>query len=155
MEYIPIKYEGNEAENYKLNLYGTEYSWPEFLRLVNAKIRLATNSEDKQMGEFFIKNQQITEKEFINKVMFYLWNDVCKDLYSATRPSNNYFLRDSKDTLFTFAELFSGRHKKGEEDTKPKQLITGFMAYLKSEETEDNGENANEQGQDPMKEEQQ
>ena len=155
MEYIPIKYEGNEAENYKLNLYGTEYSWPEFLRLVNAKIRLATNSEDKQMGEFFIKNPQITEKEFINKVMFYLWNDVCKDLYSATRPSNNYFLRDSKDTLFTFAELFSGRHKKGEEDTKPKQLIAGFMAYLKSEETEDNGENANEQGQDPMKEEQQ
>ena len=155
MEYIPIKYEGNEAENYKLNLYGTEYSWPEFLRLVNAKIRLATNSEDKQMGEFFIKNPQITEKEFINKVMFYLWNDVCKDLYSATRPSNNYFLRDSKDTLFTFAELFSGRHKKGEEDTKPQQLIAGFMAYLKSEETEDNGENANEQGQDPMKEEQQ
>lgn len=154
MEYIPIKYKGNEAEDYKLNLYGTEYSWPEFLRLVNAKIRMATNSEDKQMGEFFIKKQQITENEFINKVMFYLWNDVCKDLYSATRPSNNYFMRDSKETLFTFAELFSGRHKKGEEDTTPKQLISGFMAYLKSEDSEDNGANAAEQGQDPMKEEQ-
>ena len=45
-------------------------------------------------------------------------------------------------------------HKKGEEDTTPKQLISGFMAYLKSEDSEDNGANAAEQGQDPMKEEQ-
>ena len=64
-------------------------------------------------------------------------------------------MRDTKDTLFTFAELFSGRHKKGEEDTTPEQLIRGFMAYLKSEETDDNGGNAAEQGQDPMKTEQQ
>lgn len=153
-EYVPINYEKSEAD-FIVGDASFNFKWLDFLKKVNADIYKVTQSEDKQMGEFFIKNPQITEKEFINKVMFYLWNDVCKDLYSATRPSNNYFLRDSKDTLFTFAELFSGRHKKGEEDTKPKQLIAGFMAYLKSEETEDNGENANEQGQDPMKEEQQ
>lgn len=136
MEYVPIKYGGTEASDYKLNLYGTEFDWTEFLRLANAKIRAATNSEDKQMGEFFIKNPVVTEKEFINKVMFYIWNDVCKDHYSALRLQNAYFMRDSKDTYFTFAELFSGRHKKGVPDTEPKELILGFMNYLKSEDEE-------------------
>lgn len=140
MEYVPIKYTKTEASDYKLNLYGTEFDWTDFLRLVNAKIRTATNSEDKQMGEFFIKNPVVTEKEFINKVMFYIWNDVCKDLYSALRLQKTYFMRDSKDTYFTFAELFSGRHKKGVPDTEPKDLILGFMNYLKSEDEENSAD---------------
>lgn len=152
MEYVPIKYEKTEAENYTLKLYGADYNWTEFLRLVNAKILDATNSEDKQMGEYFIKKKVVNETEFINKVMFYLWNDVCKDLFNATRLSKNYFLRDSKDTFFTFAELYSGRHRKGLPDKDPKDLVLGFMEYLKSEAGDNLNDQANEQGQDPMNE---
>ncbi len=154
MEYVPIKYEKTAAETYNLKLYGTDYKWTEFLRLVNAKILEATNSEDKQMGEFFIKKPQITENEFINKVMFYLWNDVCKDLFNATRMSKNYFLRDGKDTFFTFAELYSGRHRKNQPDKDPKELIIDFMAYLKSEAADNLNDQANEQGEDPLNAEQ-
>ena len=154
MEYVPIKYEKTEAENYTLKLYGADYNWTEFLRLVNAKILDATNSEDKQMGEYFIKKKVVNETEFINKVMFYLWNDVCKDLFNATRLSKNYFLRDSKDTFFTFAELYSGRHRKGLPDKDPKDLVIGFMEYLKSEAEDNLNDQANEQGQDPLNEEQ-
>ena len=154
MVYIPIKYEGNEAENYNLKLYGTDYKWTDFLRQVNAKILEATNSEDKQMGEFFIKQKEITEVEFINKVMFYLWNDVCKDLFNASRMSKNYFLRDTKDTFFTFAELYSGRHRKNQPDKDPKDLIIGFMEYLKSEAEDNLNDQESEQGQDPLNAEQ-
>ncbi len=154
MEYVPIKYKDTDAEDYKLNLYKTEFGWTEFLRLVNAKILDATNSEDKQMGEFFIKQKEITEVEFINKVMFYLWNDVCKDLFNASRMSKNYFLRDTKDTYFTFAELYSGRHRKNQPDKDPKDLLLGFMEYLKSEAEDNLNDQANEQGEDPLNAEQ-
>ena len=106
------------------------------------------------MGEFFIKQKEITEIEFINKVMFYLWNDVCKDLFNASRMSKNYFLRDTKDTFFTFAELYSGRHRKNQPDKGPKDLLIGFMQYLESEAEDNLNDQANEQGSDPMNEEQ-
>jgi len=154
MEYVPIKYEDTDAIDYKLNLYGSKHEWTEFLRLVNSKILEATNSEDKQMGEFFIKQKEIAEDEFINKVMFYLWNDICKDLFNASRLSKNYFLRDSKDTYFTFAELYSGRHRKNQPEAEPMDLIKGFMKYLKSEEEDSLNEQANEQGDDPLSSEQ-
>lgn len=152
MEYVPINYNHEEASSYKLNLYGEKYEWTEFLRRVNAKIRTATNSEDKQMGEFFIKSEVITEQDFINKVMFYIWNDVCKDLYSATRVQKQFFMRDSIDTCFTFAELFGGRRNKGGDYSTPEQLIRGFMAYLESEDEEKEANDTNSTGTDPLNE---
>jgi 5-methylcytosine-specific restriction endonuclease McrBC GTP-binding regulatory subunit McrB len=132
MEYVPIKYKDTDAEDYKLNLYKTEFGWTEFLRLVNAKILDATNSEDKQMGEFFIKGD-ISEEDFKNKVMFYLWNDVCKDLYSASRISPLYFMRsddaEGNKNVFTFAELYGkGRYEDDTKDyTAPVDLLEGFI----------------------------
>lgn len=103
---------------------------------MNPLIRKASDSEDKQMGEFFIKGN-VTEDEFKNKVMFYIWNDVCKDLFSASRISPLYFMRsdagDNKKNVFTFAELF-GKGRYDEEDNKytdPKDLLEGFITkYL-------------------------
>ena len=87
----------------------------------------ATDSEDKQMGEFFIKSS-VSEKEFINKVMFYIWNDVCKDLYSSRRISPLYFMRiaepkDGEHDYFTFADLYGPRNDNS-------RLLKGFLAYL-------------------------
>ena len=115
---------------FKVN--GKEYTWVEFLRKVNPLIRKATDSEDKQMGEFFIKND-MSEADFVNKVMFYIWNDVCKDLYSASRISPLYFMRsdDAEGTknVFTFAELFGkGRLDDDTKDyTAPVDLLDGFI----------------------------
>ncbi len=128
MEYVPIKYSGSDAEKFTFEIAGKKYSWIVFLQMVNDLIVNATDSEDKQMGEFFIKGP-VSEKEFINKVMFYLWNDVCKDLYNPRRVSAPYFLRiktlaeGEKNDYFTFAELFSERNGNS-------RLLTGFLEYI-------------------------
>lgn len=137
MEYIPINLAQPDAAKFTFKVNGVDYSWVEFLSKVNPLIRKATDSEDKQMGEFFIKDS-VSEEDFKNKVIFYIWNDVCKDLYSASRISPLFFMRsaegDDRKDVFTFAELFgAGRHN--EEDntfTAPSDLLEGFIKnYLK------------------------
>lgn len=137
MEYIPINLEQKKAKTFTFKVNGVDYSWVEFLAKVNPLIRKATDSEDKQMGEFFIK-ESVSEEDFKNKVMFYIWNDVCKDLYSASRISPLFFMRsadgDDRKDVFTFAELFgSGRYNEEANDyTLPSDLLEGFIKnYLK------------------------
>ncbi|WP_435524917.1 AAA family ATPase [Chryseobacterium indoltheticum] len=58
------------------------FKWIDFIRSVNEKIRGNRNlGSDKCIGNYFIKpeNKEINLKEFINKAIFYLWNDVFKD----------------------------------------------------------------------------
>ena len=130
MEYIPINYSQPKASTFKIRIGDNYYKWVEFLQMVNAMILNATDSEDKQMGEFFIKDS-VTEKEFINKVMFYLWNDVCKDLYNPRRVQAAFFMRvknlldTEKNDFFTFAELFGERNKDS-------RLLEEFMKYLEA-----------------------
>lgn len=127
MEYKPIEYGNEKAVGFTFKVNEKEYSWVGFLQKVNYMILNATDSEDKQMGEFFIKSS-IEEKEFINKVMFYIWNDVCKDLYSSRRISPLYFMKiadpnDGERDYFTFADLYSPRNENS-------RLLEGFLAYL-------------------------
>ena len=135
MEYMPIDYTCKKASKFTIE-YGADdsketYPWLGFLKMVNEKILDATDSEDKQMGEFFIKSS-ITEKEFINKVMFYIWNDVCKDFYNHRRVDPRFFMKvknilpTGKHDYFTFAELFSERNADS-------RLIREFILYLESE----------------------
>ena len=104
-EYVPINYSKDiDSGKFVIEIdEHTKYSWVEFLDSVNDKIYDATNSEDKQMGNFFIK-KSIKANEFVNKVMFYLWNEVCKEEYGTQRN----FFRKGKDgkTEFKFTELF-------------------------------------------------
>ena len=128
MEYKPIAYSGTKADNFTITIGKKCYQWIQFLKMVNEQILVTTESEDKQMGEFFIKSS-VSEKEFTNKVMFYLWNDVCKDYYRPLRVQAQYFLRvknkleGEKNDFFTFAELFSERNEKC-------HLLHEFMLYL-------------------------
>lgn len=130
MEYTPIAYSGTKADNFTITIGEKRYQWIQFLKMVNAQILNATESEDKQMGEFFIKDS-VTEKEFINKVMFYLWNDVCKDYYRPLRVQAQYFMRvktkleGEKNDFFTFAELFG-------EMNEEYRLLHEFMLYLEA-----------------------
>ena len=130
MEYMPINYTQKKASTFTIEVAGKKYPWIKFLEMVNERIVNATDSEDKQMGEFFIKGD-VDEREFKNKVMFYLWNDVCKDLYNPRHVQGAFFLRvknkleTEKNDYFTFAELFSDRNEGS-------RLLTEFFAYLES-----------------------
>lgn len=76
--YIPID---TTKESWNINADGVNYDWSDFLEKINAKIESATSSEDKMLGFYFCKaeNDVITAERFVNKVVFYLWNDVFKD----------------------------------------------------------------------------
>ena len=127
-EYVPINYGttiksgefeitiGKEADERK-------YSWVSFIEKVNEKIFDLTQSEDKQMGNFFIK-QSIDEKGFKSKVMFYLWYEVLRD----ETENNKYFFYkkttvEGKEVLskFTFTDLYGD---------KATETLQQFMEYL-------------------------
>ncbi|WP_396139852.1 McrB family protein [Flavobacterium sp.] len=91
-EYIPICYtqiddfgKNNESFDFEINIEdGNIYSWLKFIELVNLN-HIKNNPSlgmDKCIGNYFIKpdnGSAISLKPFINKVIFYLWNDVFKD----------------------------------------------------------------------------
>ena len=126
-EYEPIKYENSKWE---IEIDGNMYSWTSFQEKVNNRIFEATNSEDKMLGDFFVKpnNNVISEKQFINKVLFYLWNDVCKD-----GDGDIFKTEDNKDVKFS--DLY---------DTNASVTLKSMMKNLgigpKSESEEYNGE---------------
>ena len=94
-EYEPIKYMNTD---WGIEVGGNLYSWTSFQKEVNNRIFDATNSEDKMLGDFFVKpnNNVLSEKQFINKVLFYLWNDVCKD-----GDGDIFKTEDNKDVKFS------------------------------------------------------
>ncbi|MCI6337739.1 MAG: DUF4268 domain-containing protein [Prevotella sp.] len=126
-EYEPIKYMNTDLG---IEVGGNMYSWTSFQKEVNNRIFDATNSEDKMLGDFFVKpnNNVISEKQFINKVLFYLWNDVCKD-----GDGDIFKTDDNKDVKFS--DLY---------DTNASVTLKSMMKNLgidpKSESEEYNGE---------------
>lgn len=85
-EYIPINYEeseDNKSSKFKVKISDTEsFSWLSFIKSVNSVIKQNDNlGMDKCIGNYFIRpvNEVINIDTFVNKVIFYLWNDVFKD----------------------------------------------------------------------------
>ncbi len=103
-EYIPICYDDipeNESFGYSVIVDDTHsFKWIDFIKNVNAVIKTNPNlGMDKCIGNYFIKSdsKEIKLKEFVNKAIFYLWNDVFKD-------------EDSTDSIFekgtTYEDFF-------------------------------------------------
>ena len=108
-EYVPINY-SHENANFDVAGDGIKFKWLTFLKKVNADIYKATESEDKQMGEFFIKpkndSNEIGLDEFRSKVLFYLWDSVYKDDPSFKNIFHfNYPEKDG--SVVTFQRLFA------------------------------------------------
>lgn len=127
-EYIPINYSDEVKSGQFVISIGEEkkqkqYRWIDFLKTINKRILKVTRSEDKQMGNFFIKSS-IKEKEFKSKVMAYLWHEVCKDEYGT---QSNFFRsgeRADGGEEFSFNQLYDG-------EIDSTKLLHGFMTYLK------------------------
>ena len=127
-EYVPISFtdeDGNEKEaaKYEIDIpdaNGKNYLWKNFVEAVNDKILDLTESEDKQLGEFFIKPDSgnvISKERFLGKVMFYLWNEVCKDEHK-----DRSFFKLKDGSYFTFQDLY-----------RKKDLLKQFMDELLKE----------------------
>lgn len=120
-EYEPIKYKNTD---WKIVIADTEYSWVSFQRKVNDKILSATSSEDKMLGDYFVNPSDgiITDKVLLNKILFYLWNDVCKD-----GEGDIFKISETEDV--SFSELY------GENGTK---TLMKMMSYLGVTNSNDN-----------------
>lgn len=116
-EYEPIKYKNT---NWVIDIQGEAYSWVSFQKEINRRIFESTSSEDKMLGDYFVNpsNGIITEKMLLNKILFYLWNDVCKD-----GEGDIFKVSDTEDV--SFSELYGDGGK---------QKLMDMMNYLHVEE---------------------
>ena len=138
-EYVPIKYakdsdcgENWNANKFEIEIGESKYKWLDFLEKVNADIYEATRSEDKQMGEFFIKpkdGKTILFKDFRSKVFFYLWDSVYKDETERKLVFHfEYGEGANKIDEVTFQSLF-GKNSK--------EIVCKIMENLKVEKVTD------------------
>ena len=125
-EYVPSAF--RPEHNFNIVLGNKSYKWHEFLKAANARIKEATDSEDKQMGTYFVK-ADMNEDQFKSKVMYYLWSEICKEEYHTDNNFFRYKDKGKKLQEFSFNELY--------EDGSTDKLQR-FMNYiLNSDETEE------------------
>lgn len=115
--FVPIDPHCTDSQ-FTIEIDTKKYKWSDFIEKVNEKILYLSESEDKQLGNFFIK-KSIQKDEFKSKVMFYLWSEVCKDYYN----SNSFFkYKDGSNEIeFSFNKLYTD---------KDVEILQGFMASL-------------------------
>lgn len=129
-EYKPIIKPADK--NWKIQV-GPGYEWWTFLEEVNKIINELTSSEDKKLGYFFAKAKKVGDKDvvdidtMVNKVFFYLWNDVFKDydlghLQSFPKIKEDTSKTDSKERPYSFGDFFD--KVKGEIN---KKAVEDFM----------------------------
>ena len=102
-KYIPIE---DAGKGYTIKVNGHEYNWWTFLEAINKEVFELTNSEDKQMGYFFVRRPDgvIDAETLVSKVYFYLWNDVFKDYDLEGQKA---FKKDDNKAI-AFKEFFAG-----------------------------------------------
>ncbi len=76
--YIRIAIEGAVHEGEKLTYSGREVTWGNLVRSVNAKLMSLGCEEDRLIGPYFIKPEEIGNKRATDKLLLYLWDDVLR-----------------------------------------------------------------------------
>ena len=122
-EYVPIE---DAGKKHYIKVGNKKYDWWTFIDTINNSIDHITGSEDKKMGYWFVKPQnndrEITAKQFVGKVLFYLWNDVYKDYFDMSQCIFKIKNEDGTDEKKPFTYFFGSEADK---------RIQAFMLYNK------------------------
>ena len=122
-EYVPIakpdKSDDSNWKERKIEVGDSLFDWWDFLSAINGHIAKATESEDKQLGYFFVKADDatgcISAEQFANKVLFYLYGDVFK---SYELPKKDCF-QQADNTVLKFRDFFySEKVEEGEGENR-------------------------------------
>ena len=136
-EYVPIsKPDKSDDVNWKerkIEVGNDLYDWWDFISIINKYIFKATESEDKQLGYFFVKGNDdtgyIPTEQFANKVLFYLYGDVFR---SYELPKAAFKKAGGGTETYSFRDFF---YDKKEGDHKPGEVrfdtIAAFLDNLK------------------------
>jgi hypothetical protein len=105
-EYMPIV---DAGKKWKIVTEKKEYDWWSFLEKINVVVGDLTSSEDKKLGYFFCKAVEgvIDADKFVNKVIFYLWNDVVKDYDLSSVDA----FKDVDGKSLTFEKFYKDRER--------------------------------------------
>ena len=143
-EYVPIakpdKSDDPDWKERKIEVGDSLFDWWEFLTAINGHIAKATESEDKQLGYFFVKADDatgyISAEQFANKVLFYLYGDVFK---SYDLPKENCFKVGNE--VLKFHDFFYSEKTEIEQSDGTKvakkpgdvklDVVAGFLKGLK------------------------
>ena len=120
-EYEPIKYKNTD---WLIDIDGLKYRWNDFQKEVNKRILKNIGSEDKMLGDYFVNPPKniISYNLFRNKILFYLWNDVCKDSDADIFPPTEDFSfsrlydEDSKLLIISMMDKLGLKHDDGDDE---------------------------------------
>lgn len=132
-KYVPIR-EGRDKEtnaplNWYINTGDKQYKWWSFISKVNELIGSLTNSEDKKLGYFFCKAKdgEIDADLFVNKVIFYLWNDVFKDYGFDDKD-----FQDEEGKILSFDRFYEDKNGKTNVDITIVELFLENLGVEKA-----------------------
>ncbi len=129
-----IKNDVLHAEHANSIIEGSDISWGTFASITNDEIirfgEETGTSEDKRLGAYFAKINELTREKFPEKVLKYLWDDAFKmDRYS--------FFNDTMTSLDTVIDVF---RETPPDDTDLLRRVLKYAVFLKMA-----GENVKEQ----------
>ncbi len=149
-KYIPIC-EGKEngvSLGWKIKVNGKLFDWWQFVEKINAEINELTKSEDKKLGYFFCKAQDgiITAETFVSKVVFYLWNDVFKDMAFGS----DIFMDGENELTFNSFYAMSSNEKTVVKEDKVEVFLQnlGVVYDLETGNSDDNKQDLEEEATD-------
>lgn len=132
-KYVPIK---NANLGWVIKFGDCEIDWWKFLVKINKVVKSVTNSVDKQLGYFFVKlnegETEISADMFVNKVVFYLWNDVFKDCELDGDAFK--ITREDGDGVLAFEDFFK------EDGSINEEVLKNFLETLVPAEAPTQGE---------------
>ena len=118
MEYIPNEFADNDYSRAlkDAKIPRTNITWGDFVRIINDKIADSDSticSEDKQLGVYFVTLKEIqNEKEFAEKILSYLWEDVAKidleDWFGNIKRYGDLLSAYEKSNIKVFNKIFDG-----------------------------------------------
>ena len=121
-EYVPIH---NCNKGWRIAVNNDGYDWWEFIEKINEQIGSTTNSEDKKLGYFFCKADNdgiVSAEKFVNKVIFYLWNDVFKDF-----GFDDTIFKDEDGSQLSFNKFYTTENGKAKvADSKVELFLTNL-----------------------------
>lgn len=123
-QYVPIS---NAGKDWVIRVNNNNYDWWWLLAKINKKIYDTTHSEDKKLGYFFCKAKDgvIDAEMFVGKVIFYLWNDVFKDM-----EFEDGIFKDGENGKLSFDKFYKVENGETEVDSRKVEV---FLENLRLE----------------------
>lgn len=99
-KYVRIAIEGAVHENARLAYAGMEVTWGNLVRAINSKLMGLGLEEDRLIGPYFIKPEEIGSRRATDKLLLYLWDDVL-------RHNRDVFFNNQVNTFSDLSDQFS------------------------------------------------